>query len=213
MLSNNGEILARVIMGDAFQEAEAILEKAEKEAVSIRQESVRMQAEMRRQAESDQNQLDIFLAKAKMISQAELQARMELIDQKEEILQGVLDTLRKEFFSLPGHPDYPSILMRLTLQGLAWLEGDDFICQVNSRDRVWFTAPVLESMSAESRKKLSLDEQVIDIEGGVVIVRRDGRLLYDNSLGAIFQRKEEAMRSAAARQFFRDEESGMKSQG
>ena len=57
-------------------------------------------------------------------------------------------------------------------------------------------------MSKESGKKLSLDEQALDIEGGVVIVRRDGRLLYDNSLEAIFQRREEVMRSAAARQFF-----------
>jgi len=202
MLSNNGEILARVIMEDAFQEAEAILEKAQKEAASIEQEAVRAQVQMRRQAESSQNQMDIFLAKAKMISQAELQARMELIDQKEAILQGVLEALKQEFFSLPRHPDYPSILMKLTLQGLAWLEGEEFICQTSSRDRAWFTSEVLESLSTESGKKLSVDEEALDIEGGVIVVRRDGRLLYDNSLEAIFQRREEAMRSAAARQFF-----------
>jgi len=204
MLSNNGEILARVIMEDAFQEAEAILEKSEKEAAGILKESLRVQAEMRRQAESNQSQLDIFLAKAKMISQAELQARMELIDQKEAVLQGALEVVKQEFFSLSRRPDYPSILMRLTLEGLAWLEGDEFICQTNGRDRTLFTPPVLESMSRESGKELLLDEQVLDIEGGVVIVRSDGRLLYDNSLEAIFQRREEVMRSAAARQFFRD---------
>jgi vacuolar-type H+-ATPase subunit E/Vma4 len=202
MLSNNGEILARVIMEDAFQEAEAILEKAEKEAASIHKESLKMQAEVRRQAESNQNQLDIFLAKAKMISQAELQARMELIDQKETALQGVLEVVKQEFFSLPRSPDYPSILMKLTLQGLEWLEGEEFICQVNNRDRTLFNPPVLESMSKESGKKLSLAEQTLDIEGGVIIVRSDGRLLYDNSLEAIFQRREEAMRSAAARLLF-----------
>lgn len=203
MLSNNGEILARVIMEDAFQEAEAILEKAEKEAAGIYQESLKMQAEMRRQAESNQSQLDIFLAKAKMISQAELQARMELIDQKEAVLQSVLEVVKLEFFSLSRRPDYPSILMKLTLQALEWLEGEEFICQVNSRDRTLFTPPVLESMSKESGKKLALDEQALDVEGGVVIVRVDGRLLYDNSLEAIFQRREEVMRSAAARRFFR----------
>jgi vacuolar-type H+-ATPase subunit E/Vma4 len=204
MLSNNGEILARVIMEDAFQEAEAILEKAGKEVASIQQEALKVQAEMRRQAESNQSQLDIFLVKAKMISQAELQARMELIDQKEAVLQGVLEALKQEFFSLPRHPDYPSILMRLTLQCLEWLEGDEFICQVNGRDRAWFSADALESLSTESGKKLSVDEQALDIEGGVIIYRCDGRLLYDNSLEAIFHRKEEVMRCVAARQFFRD---------
>lgn len=203
MLSNNGEILARVIMEDAFQEAEAILEKAEKEAAGILKESLKMQAEMRQQAESNQSQLDIFLAKAKMISQAELQARMELIDQKEAVLQSVLEVVKLEFFFLSRHPDYPPILMKLTLQALGWLEGEEFVCQVNSRDRTLFTPSVLESMSKESGKKLTLDEQVLDIEGGVVIVRVDGRLLYDNSLEAIFQRREEVMRSAAARRFFR----------
>jgi vacuolar-type H+-ATPase subunit E/Vma4 len=204
MLSDNGEILARVIMEDALQEAEAIVEKAEKEAASIHQESLKVQAEMRRQAESDQSQLDIFLAKAKMISQAELQARMELIDQKEAVLQGVLEVVKQEVFSLSRRPDYPCVLTRLIIQGLKWLEGDEFICQVNSGDRKLFTVPLLESMSKESGKKLSLDEQPLDIAGGVVIVRRDGRLLYDNSLEAIFQRREESLRSAAARQFFRD---------
>ena len=153
MLSNNGEILARVIMEDAFQEAEAILEKAEKEATSIHKESLKVQAEMRRQAESNQSQLDIFLAKAKMISQAELQARMELIDQKEAALQGVLEVVKQEFFSLSRRPDYPSILMRMTLQGLEWLEGDEFICQVNSRDRKWFTTSVLERHEQREREK------------------------------------------------------------
>lgn len=203
MLNNNGEILARVIMEDAFQEAEAILEKAKKEAASIQEESLKAQAEMRRQTESNQNQLDVFLAKAKMISQAELQSRMELVDQKETVLQDVLDVVKKEFFSLSCHPEYPSILVKLTLQGLAWLEGDEFICQVNSWDRKWFTSSWLESVSKESGKKLSLDDHPLDIEGGVVIIRSDGRILYDNSLEAIFQRKEEVMRSAAARQFFK----------
>jgi vacuolar-type H+-ATPase subunit E/Vma4 len=59
-------------------------------------------------------------------------------------------------------------------------------------------------MSRESGKKLSLDEQAIDIEGGVVIVRSDGRLLYDNSLEAIFQRREEVMRSAADSRLFEE---------
>ncbi|MEW6381313.1 MAG: V-type ATP synthase subunit E family protein [bacterium] len=202
MLSNNGEILARVIMEDAFQEAEAILEKAKKEAASIQQESVRVQAQMRQQAESSQSQLDIYLAKAKMISQAELSARMEIIGQKEAILQDVLSAVRQELYALARHPDYASILMRLTREALSWLEGDEFSVQVNGRDRRLFTPKVLEELSAESGKRLMLSEQAIDAEGGVIVIRSDGRLQYDNTLEAIFQRREETMRSAAARLLF-----------
>lgn len=202
MLSNNGEILARVIMEDAFQEAEAILEKAKREAASIQQESVRVQAQMRQQAESNQSQLDIYLAKAKMISQAELSARMEIIGQKEAILQDALCAVRQKIYALPRHPDYAAIQIRLTAEALSWLEGDEFSVQVNGRDRRFFTPQVLEMLSAESGKTLILAGQAIDIEGGVVIIRADGRLMYDNSLEAIFQRREEAMRSVAARLLF-----------
>ncbi|MCL6584075.1 MAG: V-type proton ATPase subunit E [bacterium] len=203
MLSSNGEILARVIMEDAFQEAEAILDKARKEAASIQREALRVQAEMRRQAENSQTNLDIFLAKAKMVSQAELAARMEIIGQKEAILQEVLDVVRQELYALVRYPDYAShLLSRLTLEALGWLEGEEFIIQVNSRDRQLFTDDLLALLSAQSGKKLTLSEQTPDIEGGVIVVRSDGRLLYDNSLEAIFQRSEEVMRSAAARLLF-----------
>lgn len=213
---NNGEMLARVIMEDAFQEAEAILEKAEKEAASIREESLKKLAEARRQAETDapgfsQSRSDMFLGKAKMISQAELQARMELIYQKESVLEGVLQTIRQELFSLPGHPDYPGLMKKLILQGLKWLEqagdleqagGDEFVCQVNDRDRPCLPSSLMEELGRKSGKKVSLGEQHTEIEGGVIVWRSDGRVLYDNSLEAIFDRWEEAMRSMAARLFF-----------
>jgi vacuolar-type H+-ATPase subunit E/Vma4 len=200
-MNHNAEILAGVIMEDAFQEAAAILEKAEKEAVSIREESLKKQRELRQQSEDTRNQIDLFLARAKMISQAELKARMELICRKEAVLENTLQAVKHTFFSLPTCPDYPSLLKRLVLNAVTHLEGDCFICRVNKRDQCLLNPHLMGELSRQTGKKISLDNECTEIQGGVMVWRSDGRLLFDNSLEGIFHRQIERMRSLAAGYF------------
>ncbi len=201
-MENNMKILICVIMEDAFKEAEDILEKAKRDAVLIGEQAVQMQKEVLRKNEREKNRLDIFFPKAKMVSKAELEARMEIMRQKESMLQKVLDIIRQELFSLSRNTDYPATLLKLINQGLQFLEGEEFTCQVNERDKSLLSSSLLDEINWKTGKKITLDEQCLKKNGGVFIKRRDGRVVYDNSLEAIFERRQEELRSAAAEYLF-----------
>ncbi len=203
-MSNNAEILISVIMEEAFQEAESVLRKAEKEAACIRESSQQEKANLLKQKTTCRNQAEPFFLKAKMVSQAELQARMEIIHQKEAIFQKNFETLQKEFFSLHLHQDYPFLMKKLILQSLNSLEGSKFILQVNERDYYLLSTSFIEEIVKETGKEIYPDQQYRDIRGGVITVRCDGKVLYDNSLEAIFQRQEEAIRSLVSQHLFFD---------
>ena len=198
------EILISVIMEDAYQEAQEVLQKAEKEAVAIQKKALKEQARHLQQNKHNQDRSDIYLAKAKMISQEELKAKMEIIHQKEAILEDILNTTRQDFFSLVNHANYPSILRRLIIKGLAHLEGNDFTCQVNERDRHLLSPQILDDLSRQTGKKISLCNHSLKTEGGVIIQRCDGRVLYDNTLAAFFSRQREDLRALAAERLFGD---------
>ena len=201
-MENNMQILINVIMEDAFKDAEVILEKAEREAGSIREQALRRQKELLEKNEREENRLDIFFSKAKMISKAELEARREIMHQKELILAKLLNSIKEDFFHLPCETHYSEILQKLVEQGLQFLEGKEFICQVNKRDQSLLTHSFLLEISRKTGKKITLDTQCLEKSGGVFIKRKDGRVVYDNSLEAIFERRQEELRSVAAEHLF-----------
>lgn len=201
-MSNNLEILVTVIMEEAFQEAEAILEKAEREAYDIREESLKKQAQLQSSRGNDQDHLDIFFMKAKTASQAELQARMEIIQAKETFLTTVLEEVKEEFFSLPKQSDYPLLLQKLIIDGLENLDGDQFVFRLNEPDRAFISRAWIKEIEQKMGKEVTFDDHYLPGRGGVIIQRLDGRLLYDNTLEAIFRRWQEKLRSIAAERLF-----------
>ncbi len=201
-MSQNMEILVSVIMEEAFQEAQAIIEKGRKETISIQENSLREQEDLNRQYEENQDQGELVFAKAKRISQVELQVRTDIIYQKELILENLLQTLSWEFYALPHHAKYPSFLKKLFLHALEHLEGDEFICQLNERDHSLISESLFAEIGCRTGKRITLDKEGLSVEGGVIIKRNDERVLYDNTLEAIFQRCQEHLRSIAAERLF-----------
>jgi vacuolar-type H+-ATPase subunit E/Vma4 len=204
---NNIEILSRVIMDDASREAEAILDKARKEFESIREEGFRRAEGLKKTAMKSKGQIDLLCDKAKMVSLAEFQARSEILGRKEAIIKEVLQEIQKVFFALPGRKDYPEILKKLTHQALKYLEadGNEFICRVNERDHSLLSSSILKDLGEKMDKLLSLDKSPVDIVGGIIVFRSDLRVLYDNSLEAIFERNRQQMRCIAAESIFGEE--------
>lgn len=203
-MTNNLEILIYVVMEEVFQEAEFIVEKAEKEAASIKEEALIRQRELWQKSEKDRRRSDKVFTKTKIASQTALQARMEIIHQKETIVGEILERLREEFFNLPKQPGYLNFLKRFILEGLEALQddGDEFICQVNEQDRSLISQDLLNEVAQETGKKISMDERCMESKGGVILRLNDGHVFYNNSLEAIFQRWEEELRSQAGECLF-----------
>lgn len=201
---NNLEVLSKVLLEDASHEARMILDKARKEASGIKEEGVRVAEELQRTQKKSRSQVDLVCYKAKMISLAEFKARSEILARKEEILNGILSQLRREFLSLPGKEGYPELLERLIEDALKHLEGEgrEFFCQINAEDQRILLPQVLERIGAKLVKGISLDTEPVAISGGAIVQRADQRVLYDNSLEAIFERKRQHMRCMAAEFLF-----------
>ena len=201
---NNIDILSRVIMDDASHEAMSILEKARMESESITQEGIRKAEELKRTAAKGKGRIDLLCDKAKAVSLAEIEARSEILGRKEEILNEVLGQVQGAFFSLPGGKHYPEVLKGLILHAIGYLkeDGDAFVCRFSERDRAVLSRQILDDLGKRCERDLSLDTMSADIVGGVIVFRTDLRVLYNNSLEAIFERNRQQIRRIAAECIF-----------
>jgi V/A-type H+-transporting ATPase subunit E len=204
MYSQNMEILSRVIMDDANKEAEAILEKAKRESVSIKEKGINIANDLIQKNNIYLFQVKLSKNSGKLISLAEFRARSEILGKKEEILKGILRQIQQKFFSLPERADYPEILKKLIINALRYLkgEGSEFVCRVNSRDQSLLSASLFAELGKKMERDISLDKTPLDSVGGVIVFRSDLRVLYDNSLEAIFERNRQQMRCMAAECIF-----------
>ena len=207
---NNMEILSRVIMEDASREAKAIMERARMESESIIEEGRRKAGELIKSARKSKSHIDFSCNKAKIVSLAEFQSRSEILGRKEEVIDEVLREAQKAFFALPERDNYPGILKNLIVQALKFLDedGHEFVCRVNERDRALLPSSTLKELGKKTNKVISLDDTPAEIVGGVIAFRSDLRVLYDNSLEAIFERNRQRMRCLAAECIFGDELGG-----
>lgn len=198
------EILKRVIMDDAYREAEAILEKAKSESESIKEKSINKANDLFKLNNSNLAQVLLSNNSGKLISLAEFIARSEILQRKEEVLKGIILSVQRDFYSLPERADYPDILKKLIIDALRYLkgEGSKFACRVNSRDLSLLSASVFKDIGKKMETDISLDKIPVDSVGGVIVFRSDLRVSYDNSLEAIFERNRQKMRCMAAEYIF-----------
>lgn len=191
-------------MDDASREAKAILDKADIEFAFIREEGIQEAEALRKAAKKGKCQEDLLCNQAKLISLEEFRARSEILGRKEEVLKGILSQIQREFFSLSGRSDYPEVLKKLIRHAISYLKGEGsmFVCRLNSGDWSLLPASIFRELGKEMKKDISLDKTSVDIVGGVIVLRNDLRVLYDNSLEAIFERNRQQMRCMAAECIF-----------
>lgn len=204
MLNNNIEILARVIIDDATREAENIIEKAKDESQSIKEKGIVAARELKIHAESNSFHARLACKKAKSIALAEFKARSEILRYKEEEINRILQQIQMEFFALPHNEEYPKILKRLIIDSLEALrgEGEEFIFRINASDRSILSESEIHEIGKTTGNHLAMDQTPAEIIGGVIVMRKDYRVIYDNSLESIFERKRQQMRYMAAECMF-----------
>ena len=190
LYTQNIDILSRVIMDDAYREAEAIIEKAKEESESIRKQGMNSVNDLKNKKNHSLSKVKLSSSHSKCISLEEFRARSEILGRKEEIIKEVLWQIREEFFALPERGDYPGIMRKLIVHALGHLkaDGEAFLCRVRAGDRALLSHDLLDELGRGLGNGLSLDKQTADIVGGVIVLRFDLRVLYDNSLEAIFER-------------------------
>ncbi|MGA1869493.1 MAG: V-type ATP synthase subunit E [bacterium] len=202
--NQNVDILSRVIIHDAYRDAESIRERAKKESKSIKEEGMCKVKGLTYKAKKMLAHAQFSKNNSKIISQAKFKARCEILMQKEHVLEKVIKEFQREFFSLPNQNTYPLIVKCLMIGGLKCLkgEGSAFVCRANSRDQFLLYSSLINEVKRELNINLSLDKSPLEIMGGVILFDSDFRVSYNNSLEALFQRNWQRMRYIVAECIF-----------
>jgi len=180
---------AEALLEEAKEEGEAARQRAKGKAQSIKEEILR---EAREEAAS---------TKQRLISAARLEAQRMLLARREEIISRVFAEARKRLTDLRRSDAYPNILRRLIVEAATGLGGGELIVWANEEDMALlsddFLAQVAQQLGSETTLRRA--ESFVDIEGGVVVGRADGRMRYDNSFAARLERWKDELRNEVYR--------------
>jgi len=193
---------SKAILEEAQQEAEGILDLARREAERI-MEDAQGELEDIHQAESPRAATQMAKSRYKqLVAAAELDARKQLILTQERLIAEVEQQIKDRLLRLRRDTTYPALLAQLARDGLSQLDGEQFDLIIAEEDRVLITDAFLKELMANTGKTVRLSERSESGISGVIIQRADKRVQCDNTLQAIYRRKEEELRLMIAQQLF-----------
>ena len=170
------------LLKDADNEIEKIVESAEETVAKIVSDS---DVEILSLIGSDLN-----AAKDRIIGNAQLEGRKNLLLTRQGILTGVFDDVLERLRGVArgddASVDKGEILIALIKEAAAAIGGDELIVSANEADREYLdknlgnVSMALEQSIGEI--KVSLGSEPLDIVGGVVVRNSDGTKTYHNTL-------------------------------
>ena len=195
------DVLAKVIVAQASEEAEKVRQAAQAEGNRIIAEAQAQAVE--RHAAENREELDRM--RKEMVSElalARFEARRGLLSAREELIEEIFAELPKALDALRNDPSYVRLLSQLAREAIDALEGDRFAVVVAPEDK-----------AAAERALREGEAGTIDIQadpavrGGCVVWQADRRAYYDNSFAAIVAREKPRLRPLVAQWLWGTEES------
>lgn len=193
---------SKAILEEARQEAEGILDLARREAERIMEDA---QGELDAIYEAESPRAATQMAKSRykqLVAAAELDARKQLILAQERLIAEVERQIKERLLRLRRETTYPALLTQLAREGLSQLDGEQFDLIVAEEDRALISDAFLKELMTGTKKTVRLSERSEPGISGVIIQRADKRVQCDNTLQAIYRRKEEELRLMIAQQLF-----------
>jgi len=157
------------IMTSAEEEVEKIRTESEKQVISL------IGSELR--AVSD-----------RIVGGAELEGRMMLMQTRQELLSNVFEGAERRLEEMAEGmgSDYTTILVKLISESVSAIGGEVFFVTANERDLTYIKKN-LKTINRDLKKDLgditiNLEDDPIDITGGVVVRNDDATKTYYNTL-------------------------------
>jgi vacuolar-type H+-ATPase subunit E/Vma4 len=185
------ELLARAIMAEARDVAEQLYAEAREKADVIRKRA-QEQAESERKVILARAKEDADRLRSQSSATTQLKARSTQLDQREKILNGVFDEVRKQLDGVKKRPDYGEIATMLAREALSQLQATEAEVRV---DETTQKALKLDDLSKELSGKFNFGEKLED-GTGVVVSAASGKLHYDNTLETRLGRLQGSLRSS-----------------
>ncbi len=169
------------LLKDAENEVEKIVESAVETVAKINSDS---EAEILSLVGSDLN-----AAKDRIIGNAQLEGRKNLLLARQAILTGVFDKALERLRGISKRDDADfdkgEILIALIKEAAAEVGGEEFIVSGNEADLKYLKKNLGNVNRAlkqsRGKSKVSLDPEPLDIGGGVVVRNIDGTKTYHNT--------------------------------
>ncbi len=169
-----------------------LLEDADKEVEKIAKSAMEEVARINANSEAEILGLigsDLNAAKDRIIGNAQLEGRKNLLLARQAILTGVFDEVLKRLRGIARRDDADfdkgGILIALIKEAAEEVGGEEFIVSGNEADLEYLgknlgnVSMALKQAIGES--KVSLDSEPLDIGGGVVVRNNDGTKTYHNT--------------------------------
>ncbi len=185
------ELLARAIMAEARDEAEQLYAEAREKADAIRKRAQEL-AESERKVILARAKEDADRLRSQSSATSQLKARSTQLGEREKILNGVFDEVRKQLDAVKKRSDYGEIATMLAREALSQLQATEAEVRV---DETTQKALKLDDLSKELNGKFNFGEKLED-GTGVVVSAASGKLHYDNTLETRLSRLQGSLRSS-----------------
>jgi vacuolar-type H+-ATPase subunit E/Vma4 len=197
-LDGNVEILSRAILAEAEAEIEGVRSASQSQAEGILDRS-RVRAEQERSAILEKARQEARRLKGQATATAQLKARKEELEHREELLRRVFDAAEQRLREIGASKDMADVVPRLLQEALGQLRTSPAVVRADPRSRALLTKSVLDRIARESAVELVLGEPLADEGTGVIVQSPDGRLQFDNTLENRLGRMRAALRAEVYR--------------
>ncbi len=194
---NNIEALERAIVEEANEEAHQIHTEAQAEIERIQRDvRVRIKAEEERilqRAEKDAQSI-----RSHSLAAAQLDAQNTKLRRRELLLQSTFDKARERLTSVPQRPDYQQILRLLVTEAIHHVGADDVTIRADRSTVDCLSHEFLTELEQELGVKLAVG-QPLERGAGVIVETPDGHRRYGNTLDTRLDRMQNGLRTLVYR--------------
>ena len=195
---------SQAVLDEAKQEAEEIVDRARREAERIL-DGAKEELDKIYIAESPQTRKQQAVTRYnQIIAAAELETRRKVLLARERFIQEVQERVKEQFQQLRNEQDYAHLLWSLIRDAVFEVEGEAFEVIVAPEDHELITQQALSALCEETGKTITLSKQSREGMTGAIVQRIDQRVRCDNTLQAILQREQHAVRLLIAQELFGD---------
>ncbi|ASJ15935.1 V-type ATP synthase subunit E [Thermococcus chitonophagus] len=196
---SGAELIIQEINREAEQKIKYILEEAQKEAEKIKEEA-RRKAEARAEWMLRKAKTQAELEKQRIIANARLEVRRKKLAVQEELIQEVIEEVKKRLKELSQEEYFETIkvLLKSAIQEL----GEKKVRVYSNEATLSLIASRIDELRAELGDVSIEIGEAIDTIGGVVVENEAGDIKIDNTFEARMERMESEIRSRIAKVLF-----------
>ena len=199
------EKIEEIIINEAKAKAEEIITKAKEKAQKILDEA-------KREAEKEVNEIinrrkvDAEARARRIISEARLEARLKLLNAKEEVISNAFDAALERLKEFCQTPEYKEVLENLIKDAAITIGGGNLEVLLSENTNI---EPDLSKIAKEVEKQtgtatsIVISKDKVKSIGGAIVRSLDQSFTLDNTFEARLERVREQLRVSVANVLFK----------